>query len=96
MILGELYTKKFLLTGEYDGEWVVLKRLTAAVVSIPNDDPDRSLKLALASIDSWSVVDKNGKMVPVTMNTLKQIEMPFFNEIVNLITEFQKAPKEPS
>ena len=96
MILGELYTKKFLLTGEYDGEWVVLKLLPAAVVSIPNDDPDRSLKLALASIDSWSVVDKNSKMVPVTMNTLKQIEMPFFNEIVNLITEFQKAPKEPS
>ena len=67
----------------------------AATLSAPLS-PDRSLKLALASIDSWSVVDKNSKMVPVTMNTLKQIEMPFFNEIVNLITEFQKAPKEPS
>lgn len=93
MILGQLYTKKFEFTGDFEGEWVELKPLTADVLSISESDPDRNLKLALASIHAWSVTDKNNNPVPVTMLTLKKLELRFFNEIVVVIGAFQNIPK---
>jgi len=88
MVLGETFTQKFELTGRYEGEWVELKMPDASASRISRSDNDSSIRYLLSSLHSWSVVDKNGRTVPITAQSLEKMPIDWFNQAAKCLNDF--------
>jgi len=93
MVLGETFTQKFELTGRYEGEWVELKMPDASVSRISRSDGDSSIRYLFSALHSWSVVDKNGRTVPITAQNLEKMPIDWFNQAAKCLSDFLEVLK---
>lgn len=83
-----------------DGDWIELAdRITIRMMEHIQDEGSKQRKGAetiAVFVKSWSFVDEEGKMVPVTVENILDLEVATFNEILTEVLKVMKSPKAQS
>lgn len=96
MIIGENYKEKFGLNGRYEGEWIELRVPDVSVIRVDSKASDAGIHQIKAILCGWSVTDKNGAALPITVANIERMPIDWFNQVGTLVKDFLSAsePKQ--